>query len=41
MSEVLEWKCPDCGKVIRSFYQGQFEHNKHEHTARHQREKNN
>jgi len=31
MSEILKWKCPNCGKVIVSLYPNQFQQNKVQH----------
>lgn len=39
MTEILEWKCPVCSKVISSLYPKQFEWQKRTHEIIHQMEK--
>jgi len=33
---ILEWKCPQCGKTIKSLYKKQFEYNKKVHNLSHE-----
>lgn len=39
MSQLLEWACPDCGKVISSLSKTQFDHNVSQHKDKHRRDK--
>lgn len=32
---IITWKCPKCGKVIKSMYKGQLEYNKEAHILSH------
>ncbi|MEM4469081.1 MAG: hypothetical protein QXS32_08465 [Candidatus Nezhaarchaeales archaeon] len=33
--EVLIWRCPLCGKLIKSLYRAQLEYNKYAHLKSH------
>ena len=37
MAELFEWKCPDCGRVIHSTFEKQFDYNKEQHINFHKR----
>ncbi len=36
-TEIHEWECPKCKKIIKSIYEGQFDINKKRHLDKHKR----
>ena len=35
--KIFEWKCPECGKIIKSIYPNQFRYNKEQHMRSHKK----